>query len=272
MRSEGLEPSTFGAEIRRSIRLNYERGAKILYTTDYFYLSKRAKRKQKYKILCTYMLVAKEVCKSYHGYEILKQMHLSIYAGEVVAIMGRSGAGKTTLLHLLSTLDKPDSGSLTLDGINLIELEGRALATFRNKKIGFVFQFHNLLPEFTLFENICIPGYIGFFPKKEVVQRANDLLSLLGISHRKNYLPEAVSGGERQRAAVARALINSPSIIFADEPSGNLDAKNAEMLHECFLDLSKRFKQTFVLVTHNQSLATIADRVLLLEDGILQPA
>ena len=218
------------------------------------------------------MLVAKEVCKSYHGYKILQQINLSIHAGEMVAIMGPSGAGKTTLLHLLSTLDKPDSGSLTLDGIDLIALEGGALATFRNKKIGFVFQFHNLLPEFTLFENICIPGYMGFFSKKEVVQKANDLLYLLDISHRKNHLPEAVSGGERQRAAVARALINNPSIIFADEPSGNLDSKNAEMLHALFLALSKRLKQTFVLVTHNQAFATIADRILLLEDGILQPA
>lgn len=218
------------------------------------------------------MLVVKEVCKSYHGYKILKQINLSIHAGEMVAIMGPSGAGKTTLLHLLSTLDKPDSGSLTMDGIDLIELKGSALATFRNKKIGFVFQFHNLLPEFTLFENICIPGYIGFLSKKEVAQRANDLLALLDISHRKNHLPEVVSGGERQRAAIARALINSPSIIFADEPSGNLDSKNAEVLHALFLDLSKQLKQTFVLVTHNQSLATIADSILLLEDGILQPA
>lgn len=218
------------------------------------------------------MLVAQEVCKSYHGYEILKQIHLCIHTGEMVAIMGPSGAGKTTLLHLLSTLDKPDSGSLILDGIDLIALKGRALATFRNKKIGFVFQFHNLLPEFTLFENICIPGYIGAFSKKEVTQKANHLLALLGIDHRKDHLPEAVSGGERQRAAIARALINHPSIIFADEPSGNLDSKNAEMLHALFLDLSKRLKQTFVLVTHNQSLATMADRILLLEDGILQPA
>ncbi|CDG50011.1 ABC transporter ATP-binding protein [Cardinium endosymbiont of Bemisia tabaci] len=218
------------------------------------------------------MLVAKQVCKSYHGYKILKQIDLSIHTGEMVAIMGPSGAGKTTLLHLLSTLDKPDSGLLTLDGIDLIALKGRALATFRNKKIGFVFQFHNLLPEFTIFENICIPGYIGAFSKKEVVQKASYLLDLLGISHRKNHLPEAVSGGERQRAAVARALINHPSIVFADEPSGNLDSKNGEMLHALFLDLSKRLKQTFVLVTHNQSLATITDKILLLQDGILKPA
>ncbi|MGI2257158.1 ABC transporter ATP-binding protein [Candidatus Cardinium hertigii] len=217
------------------------------------------------------MLVAKQVCKSYHGYKILKQIDLSIHTGEMVAIMGPSGAGKTTLLHLLSTLDKPDSGLLTLDGIDLIALKGHSLATFRNKKIGFVFQFHNLLPEFTLFENICMPGYIGAFSKKEVVQKASQLLDLLGISHRKNHLPEAVSGGERQRAAMARALINHPSIVFADEPSGNLDSKNAEMLHALFLDLSKRLKQTFVLVTHNQSLATITDKILLLEDGILQP-
>ncbi|WP_243018656.1 MULTISPECIES: ABC transporter ATP-binding protein [Candidatus Cardinium] len=217
------------------------------------------------------MLIAKELCKSYHAYKILNQVSLSIHAGEMVAIMGPSGAGKTTLLHLLSTLDKPDSGSLTLDGEDLTALEGNALATFRNKKIGFVFQFHNLLPEFTLFENICIPGYIGSSSKESVAQKANDLLSLLGISHRKNHLPEAVSGGERQRAAVARALINHPAIVFADEPSGNLDAKNAQMLHTLFLELSKQLKQTFVLVTHNQSLATMADRILLLKNGILEP-
>ncbi|WP_243518322.1 MULTISPECIES: ABC transporter ATP-binding protein [unclassified Candidatus Cardinium] len=218
------------------------------------------------------MLIAKELCKSYHAYKILNQVSLSIHAGEMVAIMGPSGAGKTTLLHLLSTLDKPDSGSLTLDGEDLTVLEGNALAAFRNKKIGFVFQFHNLLPEFTLFENICIPGYIGSSAKESVAQKANDLLSLLGISHRKNHLPEAVSGGERQRAAVARALINHPAIIFADEPSGNLDSKNAQMLHTLFLELSKQLKQTFVLVTHNQSLATMADRILLLKNGILEPA
>lgn len=218
------------------------------------------------------MLLAKELYKSCNQYKILNQINLSIYPGEMVAIMGPSGAGKTTLLHLLSTLDKPDSGSLTLEGIDLIALEGNALATFRNKKIGFVFQFHNLLPEFTLFENICIPGYMGNPSKKEVIQKANHLLSLLGISHRKNHLPEAVSGGERQRAAVARALINNPSIVFADEPSGNLDSKNAEILHKLFLDLCKQFKQTFVLVTHNERLATIADKILVLKDGILQPA
>ncbi|WP_419241871.1 ABC transporter ATP-binding protein [Cardinium endosymbiont of Nabis limbatus] len=218
------------------------------------------------------MLVATSICKSYHGHEILKEINLSIHSGEVVAIMGPSGAGKTTLLHLLSTLDKPDRGALTLDGIDLIKLEGSALARLRNQKIGFVFQFHNLFPEFTLFENICIPGYMGSASKKEVTQKANDLLALLDITHRKNNLPEAVSGGERQRAAVARALINNPSIIFADEPSGNLDAKNAERLHAHFLALSKQFKQTFILVTHSQSLATIADRILSLEDGILQPA
>jgi len=218
------------------------------------------------------MLVAKQVCKSYDGYKILKEIDLSIHTGEIVAITGPSGAGKTTLLYLLSTLERPDNGLLTLDGTDLIALKGRALATFRNKKIGFVFQFHNLLPEFTLFENICMPGYIGAFSKKEVADKASDLLDLLGISHRKNYLPEAVSGGERQRAAIARALINGPSIVFADEPSGNLDSKNGAMLHALFLDLSKRLKQTLVLVTHNQSLATIADKILLLEDGILQPA
>lgn len=218
------------------------------------------------------MLITSELCKSYNQFKIINKVSLHIHAGEIVAIMGPSGAGKTTLLHLLSTLDKPDSGSIEMDGIDLISLEGTALAEFRNKKIGFVFQFHNLLPEFTLFENICIPGYIGGFDKKEVEQKANELLSLLGISHRKNYLPTTISGGERQRAAVARALINNPAIIFADEPSGSLDSKNAFKLHELFLDLGKLFKQTFVFVTHNQSFASITDRVLLLQDGVLQLA
>lgn len=218
------------------------------------------------------MLKAQALSKSYQGYKILKEIDLNVDCGEMVAIMGASGAGKTTLLHLLSTLDKPDSGSLTLDGRDLIALKGNALATFRNKNIGFVFQFHNLLPEFTLFENICIPGYIGSFTKQEVVQKADQLFALLGIGHRRNHLPENVSGGERQRAAIARALINHPAIVFADEPSGNLDAKNARMLHELFLTLSKALGQTFVLVTHNQELAGIANRIFLLEDGILNPA
>lgn len=257
MRSEGVEPSAFGAEIRRSIQLNYER---IKYI------------QRNYKILCTYMLVATEVSKSYNEYQILKKINLSVYPGEILAIMGPSGAGKTTLLHLLSTLDKPDSGSLTLDGIDLINLKGNALAKVRNKKIGFVFQFHNLLPEFTLFENICIPAYMGrYVSTTAITQKANDLLDLLGITHRKDHLPEAVSGGERQRAAVARALINGPAIIFADEPSGNLDSKNSQLLHTLLAKLSKEFKQTVVLVTHNQTLATIANRVLWLKDGILGP-
>jgi lipoprotein-releasing system ATP-binding protein len=218
------------------------------------------------------MLIANEICKSYNHAPIISNASLCIHPGEMVAIIGPSGAGKTTLLHLLSTLDQPDSGSIELDGIDLIGLKGSALAQFRSNKIGFVFQFHNLLPEFTLFENVCIPGYIGDFPRKEVEQKANELLSLLGLSHRKNYFPADSSGGERQRAAVARALINHPSIIFADEPTGSLDSKNASMLHDLFLELCKTLKQTFVFVTHNHSLTTIADRVLLLQDGILQPA
>ena len=218
------------------------------------------------------MLVAKEICKSYNQFTVLNKVNFSIHTGEMVAIIGPSGAGKTTLLHLLSPLDKPDSGPIEMDGIDLIGLKDAPLTVFRNKRIGLVFQFHNLLPEFTLFENICIPGYIGAFAKKEVEQKADELLDLLGINHRKNYLPANVSGGERQRAAVARALINQPSIIFGDEPSGSLDSKNAMILHELFLDLCKRFNQTFIFVTHNHSFSAIADRVLLLQDGILQPA
>ncbi|TDG95604.1 ABC transporter ATP-binding protein [Cardinium endosymbiont of Culicoides punctatus] len=216
------------------------------------------------------MLIAKELCKSYDQYMIINDVNLRINKGEMVAIMGPSGAGKTTLLYLLSSLEKPDSGFVEIDGIDLSKLQGKTLAEFRNKKVGFVFQFHNLLPEFTLFENICIPGYIGGCAKKEVEKKANELLCLLGIDHRNNHLPSEISGGERQRAAVARALINSPSIVFADEPSGSLDLKNASMLHEVFLHLCKSFKQTFVFVTHNQSLAAIADRICTLQDGVIQ--
>lgn len=226
-------------------------------------------------ILCTLyvynMLIAQEVCKSYDQSIIINKASLCIHSGEMVAIMGPSGAGKTTLLYLLSTLDKPDSGLVEVDGIDLLALKGNALAEFRNKKIGFVFQFHNLLPEFTLFENVCMPGYIGGFSKKEVEKKANELLCLLEIDHRKNHLPSDISGGERQRTAVARALINNPSIIFADEPSGSLDAKNASALHELFLYLCRSLKQTFIFVTHNQSLAAIADSIFMVQDGVLRP-
>ena len=218
------------------------------------------------------MLIAKDICKSYNQAPIIQHLSLSIYPGEMVAIIGASGAGKTTLLYLLSTLDQPDSGSIVCDGIELTRLKGEGLAQFRNKKIGFVFQFHNLLPEFTLFENVCLPGYLGNFPKKEVEKKADELLALLGVSQLKNHFPADASGGELQRIAVARALINNPFIIFADEPSGSLDAENATRLHELFFELANSMKQTFVVVTHNPALTTRADRVLLLKDGVIQPA
>ena len=218
------------------------------------------------------MLIANQISKSYRTCVVLNKVNLTISAGEMVAIIGPSGSGKTTLLHLLATIGQPDSGSIRMNGIDLISLRNDALARFRNQHIGLVFQFHNLLPEFTLFENVCIPGYIGGFPKKEVEQKAYALLDLLGIGHRKNYLPVHISGGERQRTAIARALINQPSIIFADEPSGSLDSKNAYMLHQLFLDLCKSLHQTFVFVTHNHSFAAISDRILVLQDGVLRSA
>jgi len=216
------------------------------------------------------MLIAKEISKSYNQLPLIQDLEISIAPGEIVAIVGASGAGKTTLLHLLSTLDYPDSGSITLDGIDLSTLKGKRLAEFRNKKIGFVFQLHNLLPEFTLFENICLPGYISKKPKKAVAQKGSELVELLGLDAVKDHFPANSSGGELQRTAVARALINSPAIVFADEPSGSLDEKNATILYALFLELSKLLAQTFVLVTHSPGLTTIANRVLLLKNGKLQ--
>lgn len=213
------------------------------------------------------MLQAKEIFKSYRSLPVLKGINLTIEKGEIVSIVGSSGAGKSTLLHILGTLDAPDQGDVFLNGTNLVTLKREKLAAFRNQQIGFIFQFHNLLPEFTALENISMPGLIAGRPAREVKERADQLLSLLGIAERKHHKPSELSGGEQQRISVARALINDPAVIFADEPSGNLDSRNADELHQLFFDLRKEFNQTFVIVTHNASLAGMADRKLEILDG-----
>lgn len=213
------------------------------------------------------MLEAKGVKKSYGQLPVLKGIDLHIKKEEVVSIVGASGAGKSTLLHILGTLDNADEGAIVIGGKKINNYGPRAKANFRNKEIGFVFQFHNLLPEFTAFENVCIPGYIG--KNNNTEKRASELLEILGIADRKDHKPSELSGGEQQRVAVARALINDPSIIFADEPSGNLDSANAKELHELFFKLRSEFKQTFVIVTHNEELANMADRKLEIKDGMI---
>lgn len=213
------------------------------------------------------MLEAKNLTKTYGKLQILKGVDLEVKAGEIIAIVGASGAGKSTLLHIIGTLDKPDAGEVKLNNTDVHSLNQKRLSSFRNEHIGFIFQFHHLLPEFTALENVCIPGYIARKPKKEVEQRAAELLDLLGLSHRAGHKPNELSGGEQQRVAVARALMNRPAIILADEPSGNLDSGNAESLHKLFLDLRDKFGQTFVIVTHNEELATMADRKIHMKDG-----
>lgn len=216
------------------------------------------------------ILQAKNIKKSYTNLSILKGANLEVGKGEVVAIVGASGTGKSTLLHILGTLDDADSGELIIQDTTIQDLTEKELALFRNQNIGFVFQFHNLLPEFTALENICIPGYLGNRPKDEVEEKAKLLLERLKIYERKDHKPSELSGGEQQRVAVARAFINSPSIIFADEPSGNLDTKNANKLHDLFFELREELGQTFIIVTHNNDLAKMADRNLLIEDGIVK--
>lgn len=214
------------------------------------------------------MLVVKNITKTYGNLNVLKGIDLQINQGEVASIVGASGAGKSTLLHIAGTLDKPDTGQVFIAGQEITNLKDTALAKFRNEKLGFIFQFHNLLGEFTALENVCMPAYIGGENKK-IEERAEELLVLLGLKDRIHNLPSQMSGGEQQRTAVARALINSPSIIFADEPSGNLDSKNAQELHELFFNLRDQFNQTFVIVTHNEELANMADRKLVMQDGLL---
>jgi lipoprotein-releasing system ATP-binding protein len=213
------------------------------------------------------MLKAGNIQKYYGDLWVLKGVDIQVKKGEVVSIVGPSGCGKSTLLHILGTLAAPDQGDITLEGQVVSTLRGKQLASFRNRHIGFVFQFHHLLPEFTALENTCIPGWIAGRKKMEVEERAVGLLESLGVGGRKENKPGALSGGEQQRVAVARALINQPDIIFADEPSGNLDSDNARELHELFFNLRQKFNQTFLIVTHNEDLAQKSDRVLHMKDG-----
>ncbi|CCH52487.1 ABC transporter related protein [Fibrisoma limi BUZ 3] len=216
------------------------------------------------------LLQTTDIRRSYGSLPVLKGINLAIEPGEVVSIVGASGAGKTTLLHILGTLDRPDSGHLTIDGENVFKQNDRQLARFRNERIGFVFQFNNLLPEFSALENVCLPGFIAGKDEKEVRKRAQTLLDTLGLHDRLNHLPSQMSGGEQQRTAVARALINQPAIVFADEPSGNLDSRNAEDLHQLFFRLRNDLGQTFIIVTHNETLAGMADRTLTIRDGLIE--
>jgi lipoprotein-releasing system ATP-binding protein len=215
------------------------------------------------------MLVAKGIHKSYGDLQILKGIDLTVEKQEIVCIVGASGAGKTTLLQILGTLDRPDQGSLHLNDTDLLALNGKKLANFRNTRLGFIFQFHQLLPEFTALENVILPAIIGSKSKVEAIKKGQELLDFLGLKDRTDHKPSALSGGEQQRVAVARALINDPEIIFADEPSGNLDSKNSQELHELFFKLKDEFDQTFVIVTHNPDLANMADRKLEMRDGLI---
>jgi lipoprotein-releasing system ATP-binding protein len=213
------------------------------------------------------LVKASHIQKSYGPLQVLKGIDLEVNQGEVVAVVGASGAGKSTLLHILGTLDRPDEGKVWLDGKDVFSYPSKQLAAYRNRSIGFVFQFHNLLPEFSALENVMMPAWIAGYSRKEVKQRAVDLLMMLGLSHRLDHKPSELSGGEQQRTAVARALINQPSLVLADEPSGNLDSKNADELHHLFFELRKKMNQTFIIVTHNTSFASMADRIVEIKDG-----
>ncbi|MGC4037220.1 MAG: ABC transporter ATP-binding protein [Chitinophagaceae bacterium] len=213
------------------------------------------------------MLTGKNIYKTYGSVQVLKGVDINIDKGQIVSIVGSSGAGKSTLLHILGTLDKADKGEVSMSNVAVSSLQGKKLAAFRNKNIGFVFQFHHLLPEFTAIENVCIPGWLAGRRKKEVEEKAAEWLNILGLKHRIENKPNQLSGGEQQRVAVARALINNPSIVFADEPTGNLDSANAKELHQLFLELRKKYNQTFLIVTHNEELAKLGDRVLYMKDG-----
>ncbi|HTJ49985.1 MAG TPA: ABC transporter ATP-binding protein [Cyclobacteriaceae bacterium] len=216
------------------------------------------------------LLKASGIEKTYNKLNVLKGIDLEIQKGEIVAIVGASGAGKSTLLHILGTLDNPDKGKLFIQNQDVFTQSAKSLSAFRNKSIGFVFQFHNLLPEFSALENVMIPGLIQGGDEKKVRQRANSLLEMLGLASRVEHKPSELSGGEQQRAAVARALVNAPALLLADEPSGNLDSKNAFELHSLFFQLRKDLDQTFIIVTHNQDLAKMADRRLEIVDGLIQ--
>ena len=216
------------------------------------------------------MIEIKNITKSFGSLQVLKGIDLSIKKGEIVSIVGPSGAGKTTLLQIIGTLDRPDSGSVYVDSVDVTQLSQKKLSDFRNRHIGFVFQFHQLLPEFTAMENIMIPAYIAGVNTKEARKRAEELLQFMGLSDRAKHKPNELSGGAKQRVAVARALINNPDVILADEPSGSLDSKNKEELHQLFFDLRDKYGQTFVIVTHDEGLASITDRTIHMRDGILE--
>ncbi|MCI7139476.1 ABC transporter ATP-binding protein [Alistipes sp.] len=213
------------------------------------------------------MIRVSDIHKSFGSLEVLRGVSLEVAPREVVSVVGASGAGKTTLLQIIGTLSRPDSGRVEIDGADPFVLGDRALSQFRNERIGFVFQFHHLLPEFSAFENVCIPGYIGRRPRAEVERRADELLSLVGLSARRDHRPGQLSGGEQQRVAIARALINAPAVLLADEPSGNLDTRNREEIHRLFFDLRDELGQTIVIVTHDEGLAAMADRKITMSDG-----
>jgi lipoprotein-releasing system ATP-binding protein len=217
------------------------------------------------------MIEIRNLRKSFGQLTVLKGISLSVRRGEIVSVVGPSGAGKTTLLQIVGTLSRPDgvNGSVVIDGVDVGKLKDNELSTFRNNRIGFVFQFHNLLPEFTAFENICIPGYIGGRDRRMVEARAAELIDMLGLTSRRDHKPAELSGGEAQRVAIARALVNSPSVILADEPSGNLDSKNRDEIHRLFLSLRERFGQTIIIVTHDENLAAMADRKITMRDGLI---
>ncbi len=216
------------------------------------------------------MIIAKEIHKSFGKVEVLKGISLELKKGEIVSIVGASGAGKSTLLHIIGTLDKADDGTIELNGVQVMNLNDKKLAEFRNRHIGFVFQFHHLLPEFTALENICIPALIAKRSRKESMGKAMELLEFLNMKERSHHKPSELSGGEQQRIAVARALINSPDVILADEPSGNLDSSSAVELHHLFFKLRDTFNQTYIIVTHNTELADMADRKLTIKDGVIE--
>lgn len=213
------------------------------------------------------MLVAKNLLKKYGALSVVNDVSLTVHKGEIVSIVGPSGAGKSTLLHLLGGLDKADSGSVLIDNTDMLQLPARKQARFRNTHIGFVFQFHHLLPEFSAVENVCMPLWIKGTDKKEAAEQAAEMLTIVGLSHKLNNKPSELSGGEQQRVAIARALVTRPSVVMADEPTGNLDSENAHLVHKLFLELREKFGQTFVMITHNDKLAKMTDRTLVMQDG-----
>ncbi len=217
------------------------------------------------------MIKTRNITKSFDTLQVLRGIDLEIEKGEIVSIVGPSGAGKTTLLQIMGTLDKPDTGTVEIDGVNVSSLSQTKLSHFRNQNIGFVFQFHQLLPEFTALENVMIPAFIGGDNRKNALKHAEELLDFMGLSERASHKPNELSGGEKQRVAVARALVNNPLVVMADEPSGSLDSRNKEELHKLFFSLRDRFGQTFVIVTHDESLALLTDRTIHLRDGVIEP-